>query len=143
SGSNSCFLMHWGGGIAGGFYDLSGNLTSFMGYPPLAWKNPLGLYAKPVAGTTNDAYVAGLSPDSSLPLLRKSLAGGTIVWTQALGTVEQWVLAADSAGNLFLADANGVFSKYDADGDFIWSTNYPLPVTRMLLDAQGNRFVSF
>jgi len=144
SGTNSCFLEHRASLIVGGFYDLSGNLTWFMGNPPLGWKNPLGFYAKPVAGATNDAYVAGLTLDSSRqPLLQKSLAGGTIVWTQALGTVEQWVLAADSAFNLFLADTNGVFSKYDADGNFIWSTNYPLPVTLMLLDSQGNRFVSF
>ena len=96
-----------------------------------------------MVGVTNDAYLAGLGEFTGQPLLQKSLAGGSIVWTQAIGSVEQCILAEDNGGNFFLAGINGLFSKYDHNGTLIWSNQFDWPVISMLVDAAGNRFVNF
>jgi uncharacterized repeat protein (TIGR02543 family) len=153
--TNGCFLQYRTvpgspSYIIGGFYDSAGNLTYYQPYIPSGplypprptWYNRLALNGRPVVGLTNDGYFASLS--SQQPVLQKTLTPyGSVVWTQALGSAEAWALAGDSAGNLFLSDTNGLFSKYDGNGTLIWSTNYGLPVVSMLLNAQGNRFISF
>jgi hypothetical protein len=137
--TNGCFLQYRYGQIVGGFYDSAGNVTSLTSYN--SWYDPLALNGRPAVGLTNDVYFACVA--SQQPLLEKTLIpGGSIVWTQAL-PAEAWVLAGDNAGNLFSCDINGLFSKYDGNGTPIWSTNYGLPVVSMLLDGQGNRFISF
>jgi hypothetical protein len=147
SETGGCYLQHRNYYLTGAFYDNAGNLTPFTGPVQAYWINPLSKNARPVAGLTNDAYFATISPDANAqPLLEKRLAvptGNAIVWTQALGSAEAWVLAGDNAGNLFLCNTNGLFSKYDGNGTLIWSTNYGLPIVSMLLDGQGNRFISF
>jgi len=125
--------------IRGGFCDAAGNLTWFAG---LNWNTLLSTNGKPVVGVSNDAYLAGLSPFTGQPLLQKTLAGGSIVWTQAIGSVEQWILTEDNGGYFFLAGTNGLFSKYDHDGTLIWSGQYDSPVISMLVDSPGNRFIN-
>jgi hypothetical protein len=128
------------GSIRGGFCDAAGNLTWFAG---AVFISSLSTNGKPVVGVSNDAYLAGLSPFTRQPLLQKSLAGGSIVWTQAIGSVEQWILTEDDGGNFFLAGTNGLFSKYDHNGTLIWSNQYDSPVISMLADSPGNRFINF
>ncbi len=143
TGTNGCYLVYNGRVETGGFYDDAGNLTAFSSSGPVIWMDPLSWNGKPVAGPTNSAYWAGLPWPSYLPTLQKSLAGGSVGWTQSLGTVEQWVLAGDHGGNLFLAGTDGIFSKYDGDGTLLWSTNYGAPAVALLVDSQDNRFASF
>ena len=130
------------GWFRGGFCDAAGNLTWFGGFN---FNSELSTNGKPVVGVSSDAYYAGLSPFyiPYQPLFQKSLAGGGVVWTQAIGSVEQWILTEDNGGNFFLAGTNGLFSKYDHNGTLIWSDQYDSPVISMLVDSPGNRFINF
>lgn len=127
--------------ILGLFYSPSGNLihvnTTFL---PL-WNSPLSLNGKPVTTVANEMYYAGLNPTNNEPILQKYLIDGTLAWTQPIGTVEQWLLGSDSGGYLYLSGTTGIFSKYDELGDEVWTTNYSLPVTSVLVDNSNNRFL--
>ena len=126
--------------MRGGFCDTAGNLTSF---PGAYFNSLLSTNGKPVVGASNDVYLAGMSPITRQPVLQKSLVGGNIVWTQAIGSVEQWILAEDNGGNFYLAGTTGLFYKYDHNGTLIWSNQYDSPVISMVVDSLGNRFINF
>jgi hypothetical protein len=128
--------------LSGGFYDTAGNLTWFTG-GPILWRDPLVLNGKPVPGTNNDGYAAGLTvPPNYQPILTK-WQGQVLERSQNIGGVEQWLLTSDIIGNVYLAGTNGLFSKYDSWGNLLWSTNYGTPVTAMEFDAYGDGFICF
>ncbi len=145
AGAGGCVLRYaFGGGSVGGwFYDASGNLTPFIGAVGW-WKNASSINGRPVLDTNNDAYASGLSlPPATQSLLSEWQAGGTLEWSEPLGTVEQWVLASDARGNIYLAGADGGFAQYNANGTQIWSMTNPTPAIALLVDSSGNRFLTF
>jgi hypothetical protein len=130
--------------IVGGFYDALGNVTNFDSPLFFSSRNLTSLNPKPVIDDQGIAYLAGKSGTAPFPpILTAFLPNGSLAWTQSIGSVEQWILAGDSGGNLYLAATNGLFSKYYKDGTLIWSTNYGASVITMLVDSQGNRFLQF
>jgi len=143
AGTNGAFVRYnIDHSLAGGFYDTAGILTWGTG-GPIGWQDPLSLNATPVRGTSNEIYAAGLSlPSLQQPFLTKWKAQA-LQSSQTLGSVEQWLLAGDGGGNLYLAGADGIFSKYDGAGNLLWSTNYGPPAIAMQLDSQGNGLISF
>lgn len=144
TGTNGGFLYYRSaeGDVIGGFYSTNGTLNVSTGPSPLAYHAALSLNGKPVTTLANEIFLAGLN-QISMPVLKKSLIGGSLVWTQAIGSVEQWILTADNAGSLYLAGTNGIFSKYNSDGIQIWTTNYGVAAIMALADSSGNRFVQF
>ncbi len=149
AGTKGCYLLYSGDQtIHGGFYNASGPQGIFtqLQTPPITeWKSWLSSgFGRPVPGTNNDAYFAwasGVSP-SSQSYLQDNQAGPVVLSSQSLGYVEQWVVAGDGQGRLYLADANQNFSEYLGNGTLVWSTNYGSWVMAMLLDSQGNRYIS-
>ena len=87
--------------------------------------------------------MAGLSSPGMQPILQKSVIGGGLDWTQYIGSVEQWILGEDNSNYLYLAGTNGIFSKYDLNGNEIWTTNYNLPAITAVVDPNNNRFLQF
>jgi hypothetical protein len=143
-GTNGGFLQYRNASkdIAVGFFSTNGILHYATVPPPLIWSAPLSVNGKPVTTVANEIYVAGLTQGFQ-PILEKVLANGSLVSTQALGSVEQWILASDSGGSFYLAGADGIFSKFNSDGIRIWTTNYGSAAIRELVDASGNRFLQF
>jgi hypothetical protein len=147
-GTNGYMLQHQSetapSFVGGGIYDASGNI-SWCTPGPIGWSSAFSLNSRPVHGSSNNFYIAGMSFPGrpSLPYLEEELTTTNAVWDVSLGSVEQWVLAGDGGGNLYLAGTNGLFSKYDGNGSQLWTTNYGPVVVAMTSDAQGNSFLSF
>ena len=143
-GTNGGFLIYQESShrAVGGFYATNGALAVAPVPAAYYWNSTLSMNGKPVTTTGNELYFAALASSSLQPTLQKSAPGGGIVWTQAIGSVEQWILGSDN-GNLYLAGTNGIFSKYDTNGIQIWTTNYGAPAVIAVVDSSGNRFIQF
>ncbi len=147
-GANGYLLQHKGGTYpafeGGGTYDASGNIALFTP-GPITWSSAFSLNSRPVHGSSNNFYIAGMSyaASPSLPYLEEELTSATAVWDVSLGTEEQWVVAGDSGGNLYLAGISGLFSKHDGNGSQLWATNYGAVVVAMTTDGLGNNWLSF
>jgi hypothetical protein len=143
-GTNGCFIQYtFSSYIKGGTYDGTGNVAFFTGYPPPLWVSSLSTNGGPAMGVTNTIYVAGIFSDTMQPALESWSSSHSLVATQSIGSVEQYILGKDSGGNLYLAGINGLFSKYDGSGNFMWSTNYGAVIVSMLLDNSGSGILSF
>jgi hypothetical protein len=144
-GTNGGFLHYrtFSKDIADGVFSTNGALHYATIVPPLTWNSPLSVNGKPVTTAANEIYLAGLLQGSQQAILQKSLPGSSLVWTQAIGNIEQWILTSDSAGSLYLAGTNGIISKFNSDGISIWTTNYGGAAISGLVDSSGNRFLQF
>lgn len=148
TGVHGCFLLYeTDKTLLGGFYDSTGQLATFtqVSYPFPGWTNSLSWNAKPVPGTNNDVYLAMLDitpPNTFVPVLQDDQSGQVVLSSQPIAPVEQWAVAGDGAGKVYLAGADGSFSEYLGNGTLIWTTNYGPPVSAMMLDSQGNRYIS-
>lgn len=75
-------------------------------------------------------------------LLTKRSAAGNVLWTKNLGNQVSWTVCEDHYNGVHVADSNANLSRYDFDGNLVWTLNTSSPVEEMLIDAQGNRFFS-
>jgi hypothetical protein len=143
-GTNGGFLLYRiGSPNAWGYYTSSGNFA-FIPSQPLVSSSSLSKNGKPVTTPAGEIFTAGLQPvGPGLPVIQKALIGGGIMWTQAIGSVEQWILGADAGVNLYLSGTDGTFSKYTSDGVPIWATNFVSAALSLVVDTNGNRFVQF
>jgi hypothetical protein len=75
-----------------------------------------------------------------------------LIWQFALGSMGP--VGVDPSGGVYVSDLGAnlnTFSRYDAYGNLVWTTNFyhpPIPywthaVTQVFVDASGNRFVTF
>jgi hypothetical protein len=122
------------------FLNASGSLIGVDPTSLPAFVSQLSMNGKPVTTAANELYVAGLDSNNYMPFLRKYIWNTGVAWTQPIGPVEQWLLGSDSGG-LYLSGTSGIFSKYDLNGNEIWSTNYGPPAISVLVDASNNRFL--
>ena len=147
-GTNGYLLLHKGGTSfpleGAGTYDASGNIAFFTP-GPITWSSAFSFNSRPVHGSSNNFYIAGMTfaESPSLPYLEEELTSTTTVWDVSLGAEEQWVVAGDGGGNLYLAGTSGLFSKYEGNGSQLWATNYGAVVVAMTSDSQGNSWLSF
>ena len=142
-GTNGGYLVYKLGLIGTGYYTTSGSVVPNASRT-LGYSSALCTSGKPATTPANEIYTAGVDVlGSHLPVLQKADVGGSLVWTQAVGTVEQWILNNDAAGNIYLSGTDGAFSKYDPAGGQIWTTNYASPCVFGLWDSSGNEIVQF
>jgi hypothetical protein len=126
--------------------DRSGTSTGFFGGEGLSYSNQTITNGRPVLDDAANVFQAALCNNScpSPAILHKiSVANNQEVWLVPLGSEEQFTLARDPLGNLYLGGFAGTFSEYSTDGAQIWSTNYGPVVTRMLVHSSGTRFLAF
>jgi hypothetical protein len=75
-----------------------------------------------------------------------------LIWRFALGSMGP--VGVDPSGGVYVSDLGAnvnTFSRYDAYGNLVWTTNYyhpPIPywshpVSQVFVDPSGNRFISF
>lgn len=128
--------------IGRGYYTSSGTIVGYSP-TPLSFTSALSISGKPVTILGNEIYTAGLAYPGTQPLLEKDVLGGGILWTQAIASVEQWILNNDGGGNLYLSGMDGSFSKYNSAGMQIWTTNYASPAVLGLADVSGDHVVQF
>lgn len=74
--------------------------------------------------------------------LAKRSSNGDLIWTAALGNSISWTVCEDQFNGVHVADGNGYLRRFDSDGNQVWSLNIGSPVDEMMIDAQGNRFLS-
>lgn len=123
-----------------GTYSSSGVLT-FKSPGPLFYSSVLSINGEPVTTPANEIYSAALGAPGSDPILEKVSFDGTLVWTNSIGSVEQTILGGDAGGNLYLSGVDGSFSKYNAEGAKIWTTNYGAVAVKLVIDSHENRFI--
>src|SRR6185437_4648127 len=128
-------------GLPRGYFTTSGTVAFTA--PLEFYSSALAVNGEPVLSAGNEFYLAGLDTTTFQPILGKASIGGGIIWTQAIGSVEQWILNSDAGGNIYLAGTDGTFSKYDGNGVQIWTTNYGSPAIAGVVDSSNNRFVQF
>jgi len=139
--TNGFAFISYGGGISSSTYDATGDREPFgTSLYEVYVGNNLWTNAKPVFAT-NTSFMAGYPNGASQPILG-AWRESTLLWSVPL-SVEEWVLAGDAQNNLYLGGVDGAFSKYDGNGNLIWSTNYGSPAVAVIIDTSGNRFVSF
>lgn len=98
-----------------------------------------------------DLYVAGDTAEESVEygmiyryLTLKYAANGTLLWSRTYDGMGAKGVAVDASGGVYVAGEGGIpLIKYDAAGDFLWSTNFPVEgqysvrVTDVKVDASG------
>lgn len=131
--------------VIGGFVTAAGAAATYPDFYPALWLNAASRAGKPVAGPNNTVYMATSGGPTYFnphpPLLWEVAPDGSSPWSELLGSNELFILAGDSQTNLYLSGADGTFSKYDLNGNFLWTTNLGLPSTGMVIDSNDNRFV--
>jgi hypothetical protein len=148
--SNCCFFtfnQNGPPGVGGGRIDLSGNRSGAWPGQYVTWRSLDSLNGKPViddlARALQVEFCNGPSSCTNTQVLRKFALDGSVLWSVELGAEEKWTLARDAQANVYLGGTNGFFGKYNTDGTLIWSTNYNQKCFVMIVDAAGNRFLSF
>jgi len=141
--NGGCYLYNNGQGVVGADHYTSAG--AFASGPGLHFApGSLSTSGKPVTTLANEIYLAGLGqPGPGSNVLEKVVIGGSILWAQPIGNVDQWVLSGDHKGNVYLSGTDGSFSEYDSNGTLIWTNNYNSPAVFALSDLAGNRLVQF
>ncbi len=115
------------------FYLLSGagaaTQIATMGSQGSAWN-----YARTVTDSVGNIF------NVEAGQLTKRTPGGGILWNYGVGG--RWTLAADGLNGVLVSDDSGAFSRFDPDGNPVWTLSLDSPANAIVLDAQGNRFVS-
>jgi hypothetical protein len=105
-------------------------VTSWQAANNGAWHNEL-----PVANTLGEFYeVEGGT-------LVKRSASGNLIWSRDV-PVTRWTLCEDRFGGVHAGDDGATLSRYDYDGNEVWTTNLSSPCNTMVIDVAGNRFIS-
>jgi len=92
-----------------------------------------------LAGHCNSDVVSGCTER----YLTKYALDGSTAWSTVISNEEQWVMTRDAGENVYVGGSSGLFTKYDTNGNLLWSTNHSKKIIQMLVDASGNRFLSF
>src|SRR5438105_3839383 len=72
--------------------------------------------------------------------LTKRTSSGALIWSNCVSGL--WSVAADQFGGAHIADQTPALMRYDYDGNLVWTLHLPSECISMVLDAQGNRFLS-
>jgi hypothetical protein len=75
-------------------------------------------------------------------VLQKIGPGPTLVWSKTVPDDLIWLLARDTQSSVYLAGSDGVLAKYNTDGIFIWSNQFPQAIISMVVSPAGIRFLS-
>jgi hypothetical protein len=125
----------WGSSV-GRFDNLGslGGITNWSGCCSAeyyaAWNN-----ARPSANSLGEWYNV---ENSSFV---KRGASGALLWSAA-GSPDLFVVGPDLYGGAHTSAGSGNFSRYDYDGNLVWTWPLPSPCSAMVMDANGNRFIS-
>ncbi len=145
--SNCCWLeySYLVPQVRGGRLGHTGTYTDFSSTKVMQFSSPYAYNGRAILGDSAEVYQAGIcNPQcAGHVVLRKVGADNNEIWQVSLGTEEQFALARDSAGHVYVGGVTGTFSQFSTEGVLIWSTNYSQVPTRMLVDASGTRIVDF
>lgn len=148
--SSNCafFLFRYADHELAGRVNRTGGF-SWAGVYPLRWRSLESQNATPVIDDLAQIFQVGrcfdpiLDPDCGAQVMRKCGVAGPELWSLPVTTEAHWTLARDAQANVYVAGTNGMFAKYDTDGNLIWSNNFSRQAVSMVVDAAGNRFLSF
>jgi len=66
---------------------------------------------------------------------------GNVIWQRSVVT-DKWPVGPDFYGGVHTADSSAHLSRFDEDGNPVWTLNLPSSCLELFLDASANRFVS-
>ncbi len=104
-------------------------LTSWLGSPD--WNT-----TRPVRAGDGDVFNVEHSS------LTKRTPEGAVAWSIDLGNLSKGTIAPDLYGGTHVLDSGGILSRYDIAGGLAWGTNYGSLCNGMVIDSNGNRFIS-
>jgi hypothetical protein len=105
-------------------------VTSRIGFPP------------PVVDSQGNFYSMENLP-SQLPVsFIKHTPSGLAIWGKDFGYTTQILVGRDFYDGAHVADTNSHLSRYDLDGNLVWTMSLPSNCQEMFVDGSGNRFVS-
>ena len=144
--SNCCRFEYVSGPfVKAGRLTRTGSYADFTIPEAMGFSSPYAYNGRAVLDDAGRVFQAGICHPScaGLVILRKVALDNTEAWEVGIGAEEQFTLARDPAGHVYIGGVTGTFSQYSTDGAFIWSTNYSQVITRMLVDNAGTRFLNF
>jgi hypothetical protein len=147
--SNCNYLVYEGSSptVTAGKLSLTGSNSVYLTSVVVRFSSLYSTNNKPVIDDLAREFQAGnccmACGGCAGPVILRKLNSGGSVWDVSIGSEEQFTLARDIAGNLYLGGATGTFSEYSTDGILIWSTNYGFVPASMIVDGSGTRFLNF
>ena len=66
---------------------------------------------------------------------------GNVIWQRSV-VADKWPVGPDFYGGVHTADSSGHLSRFDKDGNPVWTLNLPSSCLELFLDASGDRFLS-
>ena len=116
-------------------FDINGAPTSLAGWTESG--SSANRAARPIRNTFAEVYTVEQGQ------LTKRTAAGALMWQKNSAGLIQWTVGHDQWDGVHVGNDSGELSRYSYDGDRAWVMTLPSPTEVMVLDSQGNRFVSF
>jgi len=138
-----------GTGVQAGRIDLAGNYSAIS---PQQDQYSAGFTnGRPVIDDAANIFYTGRITLDFERKLHKYGPGSTVIWTRQLPDIPAWILARDTQANVYLGargpgpvgGPTGKLSKFDVNGEFVWSRDDAYEIIHMIVDPSGNRFLGF
>lgn len=116
--------------------------TSGAGSGIANWNSPFSLGNIPppvILNFDGDLYNVEGNPNVTLT---KRAPNGTVQWSVNTGTLQRGVGPDQHGGVHVASDTTTNLLRYDYDGNLAWTRSLPARCLSLLLDANGNRFLS-
>lgn len=131
-----------------GRINLAGAYAYVAPYPLRFWNFETITNSKPLIDNLAQVYQLGrcftpADPTCATEVMRKCTVDNQELWNRPVERTAEWQMTRDAAGNIYAAGTNNALFKFDGEATLIWSNNFGRECLVMVVDASGNRFVSF
>ena len=86
--------------------------------------NTAAQYARPVINVLGEVFNVEGAVNNAY--LTKRNASGTVIWSRWIGNASFWTVGPDQFGGVHVASDNGALSRYDFDGNPVWTNIAPM-----------------
>ena len=141
--SNICAVAFDSPGARSRLYNFSGTAVSTPTdvFFPMNFSSSDVTNANPVVDNQGQFFVAGRT--NGQQLIAKFGTNGFLISAITNTNAEQWSLARDASECFYFGSLSNVLTRYDANGNEIWSTNYQKKPIRMIAEPSGVSYVGF